>query len=119
LKRVPQPSEGVTYAQQLTKEEGRIDWTKGAKRVRDHARAMHPWPGAYTALDGETLKLFKPEEAHGKGEPGVVLGSADGLVVGTGDGAVAFMDAQLPNKRRMSVAELTRGRTIPAGTRLG
>lgn len=119
LPRVPQSNEGVTYAKQLTKDEGRIDWTKGACAVRDHARAMHPWPGAYTTLDGETLKLFRPEEAHGKGAPGVVLGSVDGLVVGTGDGAVAFMEAQLPNKKRMRVSELVRGRPIAEGTVLG
>lgn len=116
LARTPQPCEGVTYAKQLSKEEGRVDWSKGAVRVRNHARAMHPWPGAYTTLDGETLKLFKPEEAHGKGAAGVVLGSVDGLVVGTGDGAVAFMEAQLPNKKRMRVSELVRGRAIPEGT---
>jgi methionyl-tRNA formyltransferase len=120
LPRVPQPSEGVTYAEQLTKDEGRIDWTKGKRRVRDHARAMHPWPGAFTSLDGETLKLFVPAAAEGKGEPGVVLGTGDGsLVVGTGDGAVAFLEAQLPNKKRMKVADLVRGRPIAAGTRLG
>ncbi len=118
LVRVPQAGEGITYAKQLTKEEGRIDWSKGARAVRDHARAMHPWPGAYTTLDGETLKLFKPEEALGKGAPGVVLGSVDGLVVGTGDGAVAFVEAQQPNKKRMRVSDLVRGRPIAEGTHL-
>jgi methionyl-tRNA formyltransferase len=119
LSRTPQPSEGITYAEQLSKDEGRIEW-KGARRVRDHARAMHPWPGAFTSLGGEVLKLFKPRAAEGTAAPGVVLGTGDGsLVVGTGDGAVAFLEAQLPNKRRMTVAELVRGRAIPAGTVLG
>ena len=119
LARVPQPDEGVTYAHQLSKDEGRIDWSKGARRVRDHARAMHPWPGAFSSLDGETLKLFQPEHALSTGPAGVVLGTADGLVVGTGDGAVAFMQAQLPNKKRMQVSDFVRGRPIAAGTILG
>lgn len=124
LPRVPQPLEGITYAEQLTKDEGRIDWTKGEKRVRDHARAMHPWPGAFTTLAGpagvEVLKLFVARKAAGQGPPGEVLGTADGsLVVGTGDGAVAFLEAQLPNKKRLPVADLVRGRPIAAGTRLG
>jgi methionyl-tRNA formyltransferase len=118
LPRTPQPSEGITYAEQLKKEEGRVDWTKPAKRIIDHARAMYPWPGAYTTLDGETLKLFKPAEAEGKGAPGEVLGTVDGLVVGCGDGAVAFLEAQLPNKKRMSISDLVRGRPIQAGTLL-
>lgn len=119
LLRVPQPSEGISYAHQLSKDEGRIDWSKGKRRVRDHARAMHPWPGSFSSLDGEVLKLFRPEQSRASGTPGVVLGTADGLVVGTGDGAVAFMDAQLPNKKRMKVADLVRGRPIAVGTILG
>ncbi len=120
LTRTPQPSEGVTYASQLTKEDGRIDWTRGAAAVKNHARAMHPWPGAFTTLDGETLKLFSPRDAVGAAAAGVVVGTGDGsLVVGTGDGAVAFLEAQLPNKRRMPVADLVRGRPIAAGTVLG
>jgi methionyl-tRNA formyltransferase len=119
LPRTPQPSEGITYAEQLEKEEGRIDWTKSARELINHARAMYPWPGAFTTIDGEMLKLFKPAEAHGSGNPGEVLGTADGLVVGCGDGAVAFLEAQLPNKKRMSVSDLVRGRPISTGTRLG
>ena len=87
-------------------------------RVRNHARAMYPWPGALTTMNGEVLKLFRPEEALASGPPGVVLGTVDGLVVGTGDGAVAFMEAQLPKKKNMLVSELVRGRPIANGTLL-
>lgn len=120
LPRVPQPTAGITYANQLTKDEGRIDWSRGARGVRNHARAMHPWPGAFTTLDGEVLKLFMPSAAPEHGEPGVVLrAGGEALVVGTGDGAVAFREAQLPNRKRMAVADLVRGRPIPAGIVLG
>ncbi|MCC7072833.1 MAG: methionyl-tRNA formyltransferase [Deltaproteobacteria bacterium] len=119
LPRVPQPAEGVTYAEQLEKEQGRIDWSKSARRVVDHARAMHPWPGAFTTLGDEVLKLFAPSMAAGQGAPGTVLSSSEGLVVACGDGAARFADAQLPNKRRMPVAELIKGRPLPPGTALG
>lgn len=117
---VPQPAEGVTYAEQLSKDEGKIDWTRGARRVRDHARAMFPWPGAWTLLGPDVLKLFRPEHSSLRGDAGVVLhAGADGLVVGTGDGAVKFSEAQLPNKRRMLVSDLVRGHVIPTGSVLG
>jgi len=120
LQRVPQPLEGITYAAQLTKDEGRIDWTRGKDRVRDHARAMTPWPGAFTILGGEVLKLSSPRDTPRVGAAGEILGVEDGaLVVGCGDGAVAFREAQLPNKKRMPVADFVRGRPIAAGTRLG
>ena len=120
LPRVPQPIEGITYAEQLSKEDGLIDWQKSAPRVVDHARAMHPWPGSFTMLGDEVLKLFAPAIAAGQGgAAGTVLSARDGLVVACGEGAVRFADAQLPNKRRMPVAELLRGRPIAAGTMLG
>ncbi|HEY4221602.1 MAG TPA: methionyl-tRNA formyltransferase [Myxococcota bacterium] len=120
LARSPQSSEGVTYAHQLEKAEGKIDFARGKRFVRDHARAMHPWPGAFTSWNGEVLKLFSPRAAHGTAAPGVVLGTADGsLVVGTGDGAVAFLEAQLPNKKRMPITEFVRGRPLAEGTVLG
>ncbi len=119
LPRVPQPSEGVTYAEQLEKGHGRVDFSMSARRVVDHARAMHPWPGAFTTLGGEVLKVFLPSVAAGQGAPGAVLSSSDGLVVACAEGAVRFAEAQLPNKRRLPVAELTKGRPIVPGTVLG
>ena len=123
LPRTPQPSEGVTYAHMLKKEEGLVDFTRPAQRVCDHARAMHPWPGAYTALRGETLKLFRPRLAGGSGAPGRVLALedalGDALVVACGEGAVAFAEAQLPGKKRLPVSALKNGRVIAVGDTLG
>jgi methionyl-tRNA formyltransferase len=122
LVKTPQPEEGVTYAHMLKKEEGEVRWKRSAREVVDHARAMHPWPGAYTLLEGEVLKLFQPRVSERRvddAEPGTVLASDDGLHVAAGEGAVRFAEAQLPGKRRMPVGDLVRGRPIEAGTRLG
>lgn len=122
LEKTPQPEEGVTYAHMLRKEEGEVRWDRPAREVVNHARAMHPWPGAYTSLEGEVLKLFQPRTAftpRGDAPPGTVLEAGEGLVVATSDGAVCFLEAQLPGKKRMKVSDLVRGRPIPAGTVLG
>lgn len=121
LEKTPQPDEGVTYAHMLEKHEGKVRWERPATEVASHARAMHPWPGAFTTLDGETLKLFRPRvasEGERLGEPGTVLEAEDTLVVATAPGAVAFAEAQLSGKKRMAVKELVRGRPIRRGTRL-
>lgn len=122
LAKTPQPEEGVSYAHMLRKEEGELRFDRPARDVVNHARAMHPWPGAYTSLEGETLKLFLPRvAASGSSDaaPGTVLDTNDGLVVATSDGAVSFAEAQLPGKKRMKVQDLVRGRPIVTGTRLG
>jgi methionyl-tRNA formyltransferase len=82
---------------------------------------MTPWPGAHTTLDGEVLKLFRPRVTAASGGAAGVVQSADerGLAVGAGDGGVVtFAEAQLPNKKRLPVGDLVRGRPIARGARL-
>ncbi len=123
LPKTPQPDEGVTYAHMLKKEEGVIRWDRPARDLVNHARAMHPWPGSYTTLEGETLKLFLPRLSSSSWDPsavpGTVLGSDEELTIAARDGAVQFREAQLPGKKRMKVSDLVRGRPIATGTKLG
>ena len=123
LPRVPQPAEGVTYAEQLEKEQGRIDWSKSARRVVDHARAMHPWPGAFTKWNGETLKVLRARPTATDlpdGPPGLVARVAGGIAVLVGGGGGLLLDeVQLAGKRAMSAAEFVRGRPEFVGSSLG
>jgi methionyl-tRNA formyltransferase len=119
LVETPQDPAQATMAPRLTKEHGRIDWTLPATEVRDLIRGVDPWPGAWTQLDREPLKLWKAQVVEGAGEPGTVLGvDRDGLLVACGQGSVAVGEAQLPGRKRMSVAALVAGRPIARGTRL-
>lgn len=123
LEKTPQPAEGVTYAHMLEKDEGRIRWARPARDVVNHARAMYPWPGAWTELDGETLKLFRPSVVEGVDvdalPPGTVIAADHRLLVVAEGGAVAFAEGQLPGKKRMAIADLVRGRAIDVGAVLG
>jgi len=56
----PQPPEGASYARKITKEDGRIDWSKPAREIWNQVRAFTPWPGAFTHLPAESpTKLLK------------------------------------------------------------
>ena len=114
---VPQPDEGMTYAPKLTSEDGRIDWTRDAEHVLRQVRALNPWPGVFTTLDGETLKMLAALPAAGEGPAGVVLD--DALTVACGAGAVRLARVQRPGRAPLDAAAFLRGRTVPAGTRLG
>jgi len=110
----------ASHAPMLEKAHGQVDWTTDAEQVRNLVRGVDPWPGATTSLGGEPLKLFGAARADGRGEPGTVLAiGPDGLVVAAGEGAVRIAELQAPGKRRMTAAELARGRALGAGTRLG
>src|SRR5262245_5334437 len=55
----PQDHAISTYAPRLTKEEGLIDWTLPAQQIHDRVRGLHPWPHAYSFLNGERVILLK------------------------------------------------------------
>jgi methionyl-tRNA formyltransferase len=120
---VPQPSEGVTHAGKLTRDDGRIDWRRDAAAIDRQIRALNPWPGTFTTLDGDTLKIHAAAPVAsvgvggGAGEPGVVLD--DRLTVATGAGAIRLSRVQGPGRAAMAAADFLRGRPIPPGTRLG
>ena len=67
LKPVPQPSEGVTYAPLLTKQEGQIHFAQSAQAVVNHTRAMHLWPGVYA--QHKTVQLLPLVPAKHSWEP--------------------------------------------------
>ncbi len=43
----PQPEEGVTYAEKISKTESKIEWQKDAEDVHNHIRGLSPFPGAW------------------------------------------------------------------------
>lgn len=112
----PQPPEGVTYAAKLAKEEGRIDWRRTAAQIDHQLRAFTPWPGVWFELNGERIKLISAKPVEGKGEPGQVLDEK--LTVACGEGALKIEILQRAGKGALSTADLLRGFSIPAGTRL-
>ena len=118
---VPQDDAGTTLAPMLTREDGHLAWSRRADELVDRVRGFYPWPGAWTTVQGQVLKLFPPvSRAPGDGPAGmVVAANGDGLVVATGDGAIRLGSVQLAGRRRMGVAELLRGFPLPMGTVLG
>lgn len=116
----PQPAEG-TLAPMLTKEDGLVDFGRGARAVGCQIRGMDPWPGAFSSALGERLKLFGASEEPGSGgRPGEVLGAdVRGLLVACGEGSVRIRELQLPGRKRLPAPALLAGRPIPSGTVLG
>ena len=115
----PQDHEAATYAPMLSKSDGAVDWMQSARAVRDRIRGVDPWPGATTALAGETIKLFSPSLAEGEGEPGELLRLDGGLVIACGSGAVRVAEVQAPGKRRMDAEAFARGRKLAPGAHFG
>ncbi len=71
----------ATAARILSKEDGRVDWTRPAREIANRLRGFSPWPGAWTTLDGRTVKLLSaaPEEPGGTALPPGAARKAPGL----------------------------------------
>lgn len=115
---VPQPAEGASYAPKLARDDGRLDWTRDAAALDRQVRALNPWPGTFTALDGGLLKVLEAEPVEAVGAPGEVL-TLPGLVVGCGAGALRLLRVQVADRAAMDVGAFLNGRRVPAGARLG
>ena len=112
----PQPLDGVTYANKISKAEAQLDWAQPADVLARKLRAFNPFPGATASLGGETIKLWCGEAVSGAGRPGQILSAAaDGIVVACGAGALRLTELQKPGGRRLASADFLRGTPLTPG----
>lgn len=112
----PQDHAQATFTTPLAKEDGRIDWNGDASFLDRFVRAMNPWPGAFTHLSGDVIKIWTASPMGGTGPVGTVteVGS-EGILVGTAKGLLLVREVQAPGKKRVSAAEFARGRRVRPG----
>ena len=116
LKSVKQPEEGVTYAQKLSKEEARINWSESAAVIERKIRAFNPVPAAWVEYQGKPMKIWRAEAVAQQGRAGEVLScSADGLVVACGENALKITELQPSGSKRMPVTAFAAGHKIEVG----
>ena len=112
----PQPDRGVTYAEKISKNETRIDWSKPWKQVHNHIRGLSPFPGGWFEIDGVRIKALRSTKGEGTGAAGTVLD--DRLTIACGVGAVRLTQVQRAGKQPMTVEEFLRGTLVKSGTRV-
>lgn len=124
----PQPSEGVTYAHKLSRQEALLDWTQSAAQLARQIRAFDPFPGSETRHREEALKIWAavaetPGVAPAPGQPAVpgcvVSVDKQGPLVACGEGALRLMTVQKPGGRRIPAAEWARVNALAPGEVLG
>jgi len=113
----PMPQEGIpSFAPLLKKEDGRIDWSKGAMEIFNFVRGMYPWPCAYCYFQQERIKITRVKVVKGSGVPGRIKKVSKGeLIVGTGEEMISILELQAEGKRVMDVSAFLQGRRIQEG----
>jgi methionyl-tRNA formyltransferase len=123
----PQDDSLATYAPRLTKEEGLIEWSRPARMVHNQVRGLHPWPHAFTFLDGSrfivlqaalTGRALRSEPGSDKVlQPGEILrAEGDHLEVMAGDGeALGLLQIQPEGRRSMNPRDFLAGHRLRPG----
>lgn len=120
--RTKQDDSKSCYAKMLSKEMGKIDFTKSANEIERLIRGMNPWPSAYTSMSGKTMKIWDADvvEYQGNEKPGTIVDvTKDSILVATGENALALKEIQLAGKKRMQVQAFLLGRSVEKGIVLG
>jgi len=121
LNPLPQDRRGITRAPKLSKEDGRIDWSQSAVFIHNRIRGFNPFPGAFTTLAGQTLRVHRARPIEGAGAPGQIIqaDARSGLHVACGQGALSLESVQPSGKAPMETSAFLLGNPIAAGTLLG
>lgn len=120
IRPIPQDQSLATYAPTLKKEDEWLDFSLPAERLYNRIRGLNPYPGAYTKLGEERIKVWWSEVGEGKSreEPGTILSASnEGIDVATGDGVLILKEIQPAGKKRMTVDTYLRGHTLAKGMR--
>ncbi|HWZ84554.1 MAG TPA: methionyl-tRNA formyltransferase [Thermoanaerobaculia bacterium] len=106
----PQTGE-ATFCRPIRREDGAIDWSLGAGELVRRLRAFTPWPGLFTFLDGERVKVLAAREGPGgeSGEPGSFRLDGGSLVVRAAGGTSLVLERlQKAGRKPVTGAELAR-----------
>lgn len=118
--RIPQDPARATYVGKVTKADGEIRWTRPARDLVNHVRAMNPWPCAFTTWREGMVKIWRAQATDERGVPGALLRADEqGIVVAAGTGALVLLEVQPEGGRRMPAAEFVRGRRLHRAERFG
>jgi len=108
---VKQDPAAATYAPLLSREDGRVDWSRDAEEIKNLVRAMTPWPCAHTTLGGKNLKILRALSGPGEGRPGEIVSlGGESLDVATGNGILQILSLQIEAARKMDASEFKRGK---------
>lgn len=106
-----------TYAGKITKELGKIDFTKSAAEIERLIRGLNPWPSAFTYMDDKMLKIWNADvlEETVEEDPGTITEVNKKFIkVATGEGYLLLKEIQLEGKKRMNVTSFLNGYNFTA-----
>lgn len=103
----------ANYAEKLSKEEARIDWSMDAAAIERCIRAFNPWPISWFEVADQTIKVWQAaviDSDHGQRAGTLLKADKQGIDITTGKGVLRLLTLQPPGKKAMSVTDLLNSR---------
>lgn len=103
----------ANYADKLSKEEAKLDWSLSAAQLERCIRAFNPWPVSYFIIDDQPIKVWAADviEDNTQAEPGTIVeASKSGIQVATAQGILNITQLQPAGKKAMSAQDLLNSR---------
>jgi methionyl-tRNA formyltransferase len=114
----PRPQEGEpSFCRPIRREDAAADWTRPAEELSRRLRAFTPWPGLFTFLGGERVKILGARAAASgaTGEPGELRLEGAELVASAGSGTALVLERlQRAGRNPVTGAEFARSVRLPA-----
>lgn len=121
LEPTPQTETGTSYASKINKLEAAIDWTLDALYIERKIRAFNPYPGAFTGLTGNPVKIWQASVAdsgRSSGKSGEIINASnDGIVVACGHNALRIEILQPAGGKKLTAAQFMAGHPISTSDR--
>lgn len=102
--RIPQKDAEATFSPNIEKDDEYVDFNRSARDIFNHIRGLNPFPGSYTTINSQRLKLYlsKILESKSKETPGkIIKDTKDGFIVSTNDFDVEILEVQPSGRKRM------------------
>lgn len=122
IERKPQNHNFATYSPIIIKEEGYVDFTKGARDTDAQIRGVNPNPGAYTYFEGKKMKIIEAEPLEGRTQEGngIILDvSNSGITVACGGEKINILKIQMPGKKPLAIKEFLLGNKVEVSQKMG
>jgi methionyl-tRNA formyltransferase len=123
--RIKQDQSKATYEGRCGPDNARIDWGKPWQQIDRLIRGCNPAPGAWTSLDGKTLKIFEATALPAKDPKGiggkmgeVVDVGTDGFTIVCADGRIRVTRVQAADGPKTAAGEFAGNVKLTTGKRL-
>ncbi len=108
----------ATFTKLLSKDDGKIDFTKSAETIYNLYRGLTPWPGIWCAWNEKRLKLLQIRPSEKNLPAGEAYIENKRLYIGCGQNSIEVLELQLEGKTPMDTATFLNGYKNFAGSNL-